>query len=805
MLKNYFVTAYRNLVKNWSYSFINIIGLSVGLAASIFILLFVFHELSYDTFHKKSDRIYRAAVDGKMAKNTFIAAVTAAPMAEALLNEYPEIEKTVRVRKSGDWLVSHEDKTFNEEGILFADSTFFQIFTYKFIHGNPATALKNPESIVLTEKIARKYFGKTDVVGKSLRIESDTTYYTVTGVIQNVPENTHMHFDMMASLNTLDISRRTFWISHNFHTYILLKEGTDPQALENKLDMLVEKYVGPDVQQALGVSLEEFIGSGSSIRYFLQPVEDIHLHSHLEYELEANSHISYIYIFSIIAIFILLMASINYTNLATAKSASRSLEVGMRKVVGGTKRSLRFLFLIESVFLTLVSLFIAIVIVELLMPQYNNLVQLNLDINYFEEWYTIPGLIVLVTIVGLMAGSYPAFFLSSFKPVTVLKGKLKQGAKSSLVRKILVSSQFLLSIIILLATYTVYEQLNYMQNKELGFNKENILVLKRSDGLRNNMEAFKQEVAKNPKITAVSNAITMPGRNFSKNSFFIPGSNTTKLMNQAWISYDYNKVFDFKMKSGRFFSRDYPSDSSAIIINEAAVKNLGFEEDPVGKIIHYPSGPNGEMMEMNVIGVVKDFHYKSMHSPIEPACFNIMRGNWEGFVFLKINPEKKTETINFVKRTWKEFSSYPFQYFFFKNDFNRLYKTEKRTSVILILFSILSILIASLGLIGLISFTTMQRQKEIGIRKAFGSSTRNIILLLNREILLLIIYSTIIAWPVTYYITHKWLQDFSYRTELNYTMFLLIPAGILLLSLLVVTVRSGKAAMKNPAHTLRYE
>lgn len=805
MLKNYFVTAYRNLVKNWSYSFINIIGLSVGLAASIFILLFVFHELSYDTFHKKSDRIYRAAVDGKMAKNTFIAAVTAAPMAEALLNEYPEIEKTVRVRKSGDWLVSHEDKTFNEEGILFADSTFFQIFTYKFIHGNPATALKNPESIVLTEKIARKYFGKTDVVGKSLRIESDTTYYTVTGVIQNVPENTHMHFDMMASLNTLDISRRTFWISHNFFTYVLLKEGTDPQALENKLDMLVEKYVGPDVQQALGVSLDEFIGSGSSIRYFLQPVEDIHLHSHLEYELEANSHISYIYIFSIIAIFILLMASINYTNLATAKSASRSLEVGMRKVVGGTKRSLRFLFLIESVFLTLVSLFIAIVIVELLMPQYNNLVQLNLDINYFEEWYTIPGLIVLVTIVGLMAGSYPAFFLSSFKPVTVLKGKLKQGAKSSLVRKILVSSQFLLSIIILLATYTVYEQLNYMQNKELGFNKENILVLKRSDGLRNNMEAFKQEVAKNPKITAVSNAITMPGRNFSKNSFFIPGSNTTKLMNQAWISYDYNKVFDFKMKSGRFFSRDYPSDSSAIIINEAAVKNLGFEEDPVGKIIHYPSGPNGEMMEMNVIGVVKDFHYKSMHSPIEPACFNIMRGNWEGFVFLKINPEKKTETINFVKRTWKEFSSYPFQYFFFKNDFNRLYKTEKRTSVILILFSILSILIASLGLIGLISFTTMQRQKEIGIRKAFGSSTRNIILLLNREILLLIIYSTIIAWPVTYYITHKWLQDFSYRTELNYTMFLLIPAGILLLSLLVVTVRSGKAAMKNPAHTLRYE
>jgi len=439
------------------------------------------------------------------------------------------------------------------------------------------------------------------------------------------------------------------------------------------------------------------------------------------------------------------------------------------------------------------------------MPQYNNLIQLNLDINYFEEWYTIPGLIVLVTIVGLMAGSYPAFFLSSFKPVTVLKGKLKQGTKSSLVRKILVSSQFLLSIIILLATYTVYEQLNYMQNKELGFNKENILVLKRSDGLRNNMEAFKQEVAKNPRITAVSNAVTMPGRNFSKNSFFIPGSNTTKLMNQAWISYDYNKVFDFEMKSGRFFSRDYPSDSSAIIINEAAVKNLGFEEDPIGKIIHYPSGPNGEMMEMNIIGVVKDFHYKSMHSPIEPACFNIMRGNWEGFVFLKINPEKKTETINFVKRTWKEFSSYPFQYFFFKNDFNRLHKTEKRTSVILILFSILSILIASLGLIGLISFTTMQRQKEIGIRKAFGSSTRNIILLLNREILLLIIYSTIIAWPVTYYITHKWLQDFSYRTELNYTMFLLIPAGILLLSLVVVTFRSGKAAMKNPAHTLRYE
>ena len=806
MIQNYFKTALRNLFKNWSYSLINIIGLSVGLAACIFILLFVMHELSYDRFHAHADRIYRMGVQGQMAENSFNQAVTASPMAHAMLEDYPEIEQVTRLKKQGAWLVRYGDKKFNEEYFYFADSTFFKVFSFNLLKGNPSTALTKPRSLVMTKQTAKRYFGNEDPMGKTLRVESDTAYYTVTGVMEDVPPNSHVHFDMIGSVNTLRSHDDPFWLNHNYYTYILLKEGTDPRKLESKFDLMVDKYVGPQVQQMMGVSLEDFLGKGNAIVYFMQPLTDIHLKSHLQYEIEANSDIKYIYIFSVIAIFILIMASINYTNLATAKSASRSLEIGIRKVSGATRRMLRQQFLIESVLLTFVALVFAIILVEILLPSFNNLVGLELDVHYINSWYTLPVLIILVVLVGIMAGSYPAFFLSSFHPVSVLKGKFRQGAKSASIRKILVISQFVISIAILLATYTVYDQLKYMQSKDPGFEKQNILVVRRSDGLEDKMEAFKQEVLKYPNILAVSNSMTMPGHDFSNNAFFLPGSSNTKLLHQAWISFDYEKVFDFQMEKGRFFSRNYPTDSNAIVINQKAAEYLGFGDDPLGKMILRPKGRDRSMQELKVIGVVEDFHFKSMHIPIEPACFTMMGGNWEGYVFLKMTGNDKAQTIRNVQDTWESFTSeYPFEYFFFNNDYNRLYHSESRTQKILLVFFFFSLLIASLGLLGLISFTTIERQKEIGIRKSFGSTTRSILLLLNREIVMLVLFSMLIAWPLAFYSMRRWLQDFAYRTEIDYLMFLIIPFVMLVLSLVIVSYQSFYAAGRNPASILRYE
>lgn len=806
MIKNFFLTAFRNVFKNWTYSVINILGLSIGLAAIIYITLFVQFELGYDKFNKQANQIYRVGVYGMMMNNEINQAVTAAPMAEAMRNDYPEVLNACRIRESGDWLIRVGDKKINEKKFLFADSTFFDVFSYKLLQGDPKNALREPRSVVMTETAARKYFGEEDPVGKLLKVESDTILYKVTGLMQDPPENSHFHFDLLGSLSTLGGSRNTFWVSHNFYTYVLLKKGTGIDIFTEKMQLMVDKYVGPQIEQFLGVNMEEFANSGNSFSYFLQPLLDIHLRSDLQAEIEANGNILYVYIFILIAIFILVIASINFTNLATARASGRSKEVGIRKVVGATKKQLVLQFLTESFIVSLVSLGVAVVILELFMPVLNNLIQISLDIGYFTSWYIIPSLFLLILVVSLMAGSYPAFFLASFRPVAVLKGKLKLGTKGGILRSVLVITQFVVSVFILLSAYTVSGQLNYMLNKDLGFDKENILMIRRSDALKTQMESFKAELKKIPSIINVTNANAYPGINFSNNAFWIEGESTSNmyLLNQCWVSFDYGKTLGFDLVEGRFFSREYPSDSNAIVINEAAVKSLGLE-NPIGKIILRPSNQNN-FTRMPIIGVVKDFNFKSLHTKIEPAAFTLMPGNWEGVVCVKLNPEKVNNTIHQIQGIWESFTSeYPFEYFFFDDSLNKLYKAEQRTSNIFILFSVLSILIAFMGLIGLISFITEQRKKEIGIRKTFGSSSANIVFIICKEILKLIIIASIISWPIAYLVMNNWLQDFSYRIDINYFMFILIPVFTIILSLLTVIYQTLKAAMKNPAETLRYE
>ncbi len=806
MIKNFFLTAFRNVFKNWTYSVINILGLSVGLAAIIYITLFVQFELGYDKFNKKADQIYRVGVYGMMMNNEINQAVTAAPMAEAMRNDYPEVVNTCRINKSGDWLIQYGDKKFNEKEFLFADSTFFEIFSYKLLKGDPKTALTKPNNIVITERGAKKYFGNEDPIGKMLQVESDTSLYEVVGLMEDPPENAHFHFTLLGSMARIGSSRNTFWVSHNFYTYILLKEGTDKDVFTEKMQLMVDKYVGPQIEQFLGINMEDFGNSGNSFSYFLQPLLDIHLRSDLQAEIEANGNILYVYIFISIAIFILVIASINFTNLATARASSRSKEVGIRKVVGAMKEQLVLQFLTESFIVTLVSLGFAIVILELFMPALNNLIQIPLDILYFSHWYIVPSLFVLIFVVSIMAGSYPAFFLASFRPVAVLKGKLKLGTKSGILRSVLVITQFVVSVFILLSTYTVSDQLNYMLNKDLGFDKENILMIRRSDALKTQMESFKSELKNLPSVIEVTNANAYPGINFSNNAFWLEGESTsnTYLLNQCWVSFDYGKTFGFELVKGRFFSRDYPSDSNAIVINEAAVKSLGLE-NPIGKNILRPGNQNN-FTRMPIIGVVKDFNFKSLHTKIEPAAFTLMPGNWEGVVCIKLKPENVNSSIHQIQGIWESFTSeYPFEYFFFDDSLKKLYKSEQRTNNIFILFSVLSILIAFMGLIGLISFITEQRKKEIGIRKTFGSSSANIALIICKEIFKLIVIASIISWPIAYWVMHNWLQDFSYRVDINYLMFILIPVFTIILSLLTVIYQTLKAAMKNPAETLRYE
>jgi putative ABC transport system permease protein len=805
MIKNFFLTAFRNAFKNWTYSVINVLGLSTGLAAIIYIFLFVQFERGYDRFHENADQIYRVGVQGMMMNNEINQAITAAPMAEAMINDYPEVQSACRIRESGDWLIVYGDNKINEKEFLFADSTFFDVFSFKLLKGDPKAVLVEPRSIVMTETGAKRYFGKEDPVGKLLKVESDTVLYKVTGLMEDPPENSHFHFDLLGSLTTLDASRRTFWISHNFYTYISLKDGTNIQDFQDKMQLMVEKYVGPQIEQVLGINLQEFEKSGSTFSYFIQPLTDIHLYSDLQYEIETNGNILYVYIFISIAIFILVIASINFTNLATARASNRSKEVGIRKVVGAMKEQLVIQFLTESFLITLVSLGVAVAILEIFMPALNNLVQIPLCISYFSCWYIVPTLFLLIVVVSFMAGSYPAFFLASFRPVAVLKGKLKLGAKSGKLRSILVIIQFVVSVFILLSTYTVSDQLKYILNKDLGFDKENILMVRRSDALKTKMESFKSELRKIPSIKEVTNANAYPGINFSNNAFFLEGESVgrTYLLHQAWVSYDYNKTFNFELVEGRFFSKEY-SDSNAIVINEAAVKSLGLE-NPIGKNILSPWRDN-ETLKRPIIGVVKDFNFKSLHTKIEPAAFTLMSGNWEGVVCIKIEPESLNSTIQQINSVWQEFvSEYPFEYFFFDDHLKDLYKTEQRTNSIFVLFSALSVLIAFLGLLGLISFVTEQRKKEIGIRKTFGASSVSIVYTLSKEILKLITIAAIISWPLTYWVMNNWLQDFSYRVDINYLMFLIITILTILLSLATVIYQTVKAALKNPSDTLRYE
>lgn len=811
MLKNYFLVALRNLWKHRGYTLINIFGLTIGLASTVFILLYVINELTYDRFHEKSEQIYRVWISGSMPATEMRHAVSSPPMAEALLNDYPEVEQSVRLRKAGGWIVKKGDVTYSEtdEDFLFADSTFFDVFSFKLLKGDPQTCLKEPRSIVLTEKYARKYFGDEDPMGQTIKMEQDTNVSVITGVMEDFPQNSHFHCNMLGSLSTLGNSRSTNWLNHNYYTYVVLREGTDPVEFESGLREMLIKYVGPMLEQFLGVDVQQFEESGNSYGYKLQKLTDIHLHSDLQYEHEPNGNPLYVYVFLVAAIMMLVMAGVNFMNLATARSTTRAREVGLRKVVGSRRSQLIAQFLTESVLLSLMALVAAVALVYLFLPGYNNMIQLNLQFDIFSHSWIIPLLIIFAILVGVAAGSYPALILASFKPAAVFSSENSRAGKN-LLRSILIVLQFTVTIVILVGTIVVNRQLHYMQNKEIGFEKENLLLIHRSDLLKDRIDAFKEQVEQNANVMVAANANSIPSTEYSDNAHWLEGWNRDEIFTLATtrVSYDFDQAMGLEMVSGRFFSRDMPSDSSGVVINEAAVRALGLEE-PLNNRFMEP-GEDGEEDQFSpIIGVVKDYHFASLQSEIAPMAMHFMPGNYEGYITIRLGNGNQAETLTFLEGIWNEFiSEAPFEYSWMDERFDKLFATERRTSQILLVFSVLSIFITCLGLLGLISYTTNQRTREIGIRKIMGASVQIVMRLLSKEVINLLIISGLISIPA-YFGAKAWLQKFAYHINFQAGVFFLVlflvSTVVLLLAMVTVSFHSYRAATANPAESIRSE
>jgi putative ABC transport system permease protein len=806
MLKNFFTSALRNLKKQSGSVILNITGLAVGLTVFLFIALYVINELSYDRFHMNYENIYRPKVVGRLSGGELNQAITATPMAQAILNDYPEVIQATRVRRMGAWLIRFGDKKFNEDGVLFADSTFFDVLDFKLIEGDPKTALVRPRSMVLTEEYARKYFGDQNPMGKMVSVEEDTVLYTITGVVQDVPDNSHIKFDILASMSTYPrMANDQFWISHNYYTYIVARNGTDKDQLERKFQEMVTKYVGPQLQQILGITIDDFRKAGNDFRYVLEPLKDIHMKGATQYNLEPPGSLSTVYIFIAIAVMILVIAVINYVNLATAKSVSRAKEVGVKKVAGATRYGLVSQFLGESLLIVVIAALLSLVLVYVLTPAFNNLIGKELSLSILNNPIGIILLISLVIIIGISSGFYPAFVLASFNPVEVLKGTLNPGSMSKTLRGVLVVFQFTVSIIIIIGSVIVYNQLNYMTKKDIGFEKKNLIVIRRPDTFWRQMESFRTQLLQIPGVDNVGFSWALPGTSFSNNGFLLdedPEKNTY-LLNQAGVSLDFPQTLGVQLVEGRFFSREYGSDSTAILINEAAVKSLGLK-DPVGKYILQPRGPE-QFQKLKIIGVMKDFNIESLHKAITPVCFTVMGpGGGDKFATVRLTGNDIPGTIRAIEQTWQSFTTkQPFQYEFFTDTWDNLYSSEKKTAKIFLLFSILAIFIACLGLIGLVTYITNKRTREIGIRKTYGASISVVLSLLSREVVYLILISSLIAYPISWYGSQYWLEGFASKARINPIIYILATLIALVIGWVSISYRTFRAAATNPAEALR--
>ena len=811
MLLNNLKIAWRTLLKNRFFSLLNIIGLATGLACFLLITLYVIDELSYDRHHEKAERIFRINSDILFGGNNMSLAVSSDMMGQTLKKDYPEIEQYARIYASnGSKLVKKGNNFIEEKKVAHADSTLFDIFSFESLAGHLQTALNEPNSVVIRESTAKKYFTSLDVVGKMMETKDNGgTLYKVTAVIRDMPRRSHFQYDFLFSMDNVEYGFGDY-LSHNFVTFLLLQPGVSAANLEAKFPQYINRYIFPVLQQSMQVkSIKEMEKSGNKLEYTLMPLTDIHLHSARIAELGTNSDIQYVYIFMAVAVFILLIACINFMNLSTARSANRAKEVGIRKVLGTTHQTLMKQFLTESTLISFLSLLIAIAIAFLILPWFNDIAGKQINISQFLQPKFLVVLALLPFVIGLLAGTYPAFFLSSFKPITVLKGKLAGGAKKTNLRSALVVVQFSMAILLIVGTMVVYRQLGYIQQKKLGFSKDQVMVIDNTHVMGDGTASFKNELLRLPGVKAVANAGFLPVANSSRNDNTFSREAVMDMKNgfnmQVWsIDEEYIPLLGMEIKKGRNFSKSFVSDSLALIINETTAGMLGYD-DPIGKKVYRSAGSvDSEMIEYTIIGVVKDFHFSTMKEKIGPLCMRLRRSDWT--IAVKMESQDIQNLVKQVEKTFTSHASgYPFEYSFLDASFNNMYTAEQKAGKLALSFAVLAILIACLGLFGLAAFMAEQRTKEIGVRKVLGASVNQIMVLLSKDFLKLVCIAAAIAFPLAWLLMNNWLQDFAFRVNIGWWVFLVAGLMAAFIALITVGFQALKAALANPAKSIRTE
>lgn len=799
MFKNLLKIALRNIIKEKTYSAINVIGLTIGITCSLFLFLYILDELSYDRYHKNANNIYRIVSNIKEPDNSFTWAVAQVPLAEELRDNYPEVINAVRFFGTPRTQYKNGDKQFYEEDFFRTDSTVFDMFSYSFLKGDPNSALDQPNTMVITESTAKKYFGDVEAAFEQSIENQQGDQFKVTGVIEDVPFNSHFRFDALISRSTTPLGPGA-WGGFGVFTYIQLPDNYDLAKMDTSLAKVVKEKVDPIFEPV-----------GIKIAYQLQPILDIHLYSKIQDEAEEGGDISYIYIFGAIAVFMLIIACINYMNLATARSANRAKEVGVRKVMGSQRGQLITQFITESVVITIASLLLSLILIYLLLPGFNNLANKHLPFDYVFQPVVILSLIGVVLFAGVVGGSYPAFYLSGFNPVSVLKGKLATKGGTVVFRKVLVVLQFGISVFMLISTLIVFDQLQFLRSKDLGFNKEQVVRLNLSgQKLQEKANVLVERLKQSSDVSAVGMATSSPGEGIGKLLFRVEdndGKMTDRGVDLFSADYDFVKTMGMTVVKGRDFSRDVISDTLyAVLVNEAMVKRMGWTEPLGKKFILAGGGPDGQDIEKRVVGVIKDYHQNSLYEQIEPLMI-VLDKNFR-FAFVRTGDGDVKKSLASIEQAWKDiYPNNPFEYDFLDQDFNSQYQADEKRSQIFTAFSGLTIVIACLGLLGLAAFTTEQRTKEIGVRKVIGASLGGLVMLVSKEFFILVGIGTALAFPVAWYITADWLSNFAYRIELNDEWLTFILSAFLAFAITMITVGYHvlRAASANPVKSLRDE
>jgi len=815
MLINFLKVIIRNMLRNKIFSLINIIGLSVGITCFLILVVFALNEMGYDTFNDKADRIYRVYISSDINGNASNTSKTPSPLGETLKKEYPEVENFTRLGYFGMHDLRYKDKLFREGDIYTADSTYFEIFTLPFIYGNPKTALVKPNSVVITERIAKKYFGDENPLGKYF-ISNDTSVFHITGVMKDFPKKSHFSCGILLSSSTYKDTESQNWLDSEYTTYILFKHKIDEREFEKKMERLVYDKVGPQAAAIFGVNLKEFFEQGNRYGFFIQPLTSIYLYSQTHYGLELNtewgnvrqSNIYYVYIFIAIGSFILLIAVFNFMNLTTAKSDGRAKEVGIRKTLGSDRTKLIWQFITESTIMCFFAVTIAYGLTKFAMPIFNDFFenQKELTLNLFDNYYTIPILLIFTLLVGILSGSYPAFYLSSFQPTHILKPT--NNKRKLNFRSVLVIVQFTISISLIIGTIIIKNQLDYILNKDLGFNKDKIVVINNASALGERVETFKQELLKISNVISSTNSSVMFQSGIPGGSYQIETRPESEFITcqSLDVDYDFVKTYQVEMLKGRYFSEEFSTDTSAVVINEAAMKKFQ-TDNPVGKILYRVNSDVKGRTPYRIIGVVKDFNYESLHQVVRPLVFRkgpVRQASF--FMSIRINSEDYSSTIKSITETWKKFTNgRDLNCFVLNEKIERMYIAEIKIGQITTVFSFIAIFIACLGLFGLAAFITERRIKEIGIRKVLGASVTEIVFLLSKQFSKWVIIANIIAWPIAYYLMNNWLQDFAYRIEISIWVFILSGVLTLVIAVLTVCYQAIKAAIANPVESLKYE